>query len=251
MTASGTRLTKRGRTVLVVAGVVAVALVVTGIVVYRTVFSDHCQVRADGRDVHLGRDETVRMTQAAADAALAGTSVRSAVQRTTDLSSGDTDAVVAAVTGKAHAALTCTRGGASGSASGALSSEGLTARAEAVHADIEKHFGRLPLGGFAPGGVHTGHMPGSAHYEGRAIDVFFRPVNARDKDAGWALAQYLVAQAERLKIATVIFDAKIWTAKRGFQGWRDYTVPDPQNAHDAAQRATLEHRDHVHVDVPR
>ena len=128
-----------------------------------------------------------------------------------------------------------------------LSADGLTTRAERVRSDLAARLGGLPLGGLAPGGVHTGHMPGSAHYEGRAIDVFFRPVDARNKDRGWALAQYLVAQAERLEINTVIFDGRVWTARRGFQGWRDYRVSHAGRS--AATVAILEHRDHVHVDV--
>jgi hypothetical protein len=44
-------------------------------------------------------------------------------------------------------------------------------------------FGRQSLGGFAPGGVRSGHVEGSAHYEGRAIDVFFRPGDARGHGA--------------------------------------------------------------------
>jgi len=64
------------------------------------------------------------------------------------------------------------------------------------------------LGGFEPGGVSTGHMEGSAHYEGRAIDVFVRPVSPANKVRGWAIAQYLVAQADRLHLQTVIFDGR-------------------------------------------
>ena len=96
-----------------------------------------------------------------------------------------------------------------------------------------------------PGGVSTGHMEGSAHYDGRAVDVFVRPISAENKIRGWAIAQYLVAQADRLDIQTVIFDARIWTAgERSGDGWRDYDPPD-----EPGDRAILEHRDHVHVDV--
>jgi hypothetical protein len=116
-----------------------------------------------------------------------------------------------------------------------------------VRADLRARFGALPLGGFAAGGVSTGHMPGSAHYEGRAIDVFFRPVSARNKAHGWALSHYLVAHAERLAIDTVIFDDRIWTARRADEGWRDYRVDTTGKARSVAR--VLEHRDHVHVDV--
>jgi hypothetical protein len=104
-------------------------------------------------------------------------------------------------------------------------------------------FGDLPLGGFAPGGVGTGHMRGSAHYDGRAVDIFFRPVNEANRDRGWAVAHYLVAHADRLAIRTIIFDDRIWVAGRD-DSWRDYDVPSR-----SGDRAILEHRDHVHVDV--
>ncbi len=129
------------------------------------------------------------------------------------------------------------------------SSSGLTPRAEKVREDLERAFGDLPLGGFAPGGVSTGHMAGSAHYDGRAIDVFVRPINGDNRRRGWAIAQYLVANAERLQIEHVIFDKLIWSAGRQSEdGWRAYRADiDPDDS--AATRAILEHRDHVHVDV--
>ena len=122
---------------------------------------------------------------------------------------------------------------------------GLTPRADAVRRNVERAFGGLPLGGFAPGGVHDGHQAGSAHYDGRAIDIFVRPIDAANNRKGWAIAQYLVAHAVRLKIDHVIFDGKIWSAgAMSGQGWRRYDAGDrPGN------RAVLEHRDHVHVDV--
>ena len=73
-------------------------------------------------------------------------------------------------------------------------------------------FGTLSLGGFEPGGVSSGHMAGSAHYEGRAIDIFVRPISPENKKRGWAIASYLMAQADRLSINTLIFDDRIWHA---------------------------------------
>jgi hypothetical protein len=130
-----------------------------------------------------------------------------------------------------------------------LDQQGLTERAQRVRRDMAAAFGDLPLGGFEPGGVTDGHMEGSAHYEGRAIDVFFRPVNETNRRRGWVLAHYLVANADRLDVDHVIFDDRIWTAgDRSRQGWRDY---DPGADPDASAEtlAILEHRDHVHVDV--
>jgi len=127
----------------------------------------------------------------------------------------------------------------------ALEDSGLTARADAVRRDLRARFPDLPLGGFAAGGVSTGHMKGSAHYDGRAIDAFVRPISAANRTRGWAVAQYLVSQADRLAIKTVIFDDRIWTAGRtSDDGWRDYDPPER-----SGDPAVLEHRDHVHVDV--
>ena len=129
-------------------------------------------------------------------------------------------------------------------ASAELGPAGLTPRAAAVRRELEAAFGELALGGFAPGGVSTGHIPGSAHYEGRAIDVFLRPVTPANRRRGWAVAGYLVAHADRLAVRTVIFDGRIWTARRSGEGWRDYDAPDR-----SGDPVVLEHRDHVHVDV--
>ncbi len=127
---------------------------------------------------------------------------------------------------------------------------GLTPRAATVRKEIEAAFGPLSLGGFEPGGVTSGHSEGSAHYEGRALDVFFRPYDdPQNTKDGWALAQWLVANADRLAIATVIFDDRIWSAGRSSDGWRDYVVPDLTA--DAGTAAIQRHLDHVHVDVLR
>ena len=88
-------------------------------------------------------------------------------------------------------------------------------------------------------------MEGSTHYDGRAVDVFVRPVSEENNRRGWAIAAYLVTQADRLDIQNVIFDGRIWTSgSRSGDGWRDYEPPSEQG-----DRAVLEHRDHVHVDV--
>lgn len=243
-----TRLTARGRAVLAVAALLTLAtVVVTGVVVWKKFFGHDCLVTVDGREAALGRDEAMRATAAAALAVRRDQSVRDVVEASTGLGGTEAADVTAAVSGKARAALTCTGGGADGDESDSLSSRGLTKRAETVRGQLDEAFGRQALGGFEPGGVSTGHMPGSAHYEGRAIDVFFRPITAANKTRGWALAQYLVAHAERLEVETVIFDGRIWTARRGFQGWRDYEVST--SGRSAATVKILEHRDHVHVDV--
>jgi hypothetical protein len=156
----------------------------------------------------------------------------------------DARTLASALTGNSRRAFSC-RLGDSDAGSTELQSSGLTARADAVRRDLIERFPEQPLGGFAAGGVSTGHMAGSAHYDGRAIDVLVRPVSAANRTRGWAIAQYLVSQADRLAIKTVIFDDRIWTAgSRSDDGWRDYDPPER-----AGDPVILEHRDHVHVDV--
>ena len=158
----------------------------------------------------------------------------------------DARALASALTGNSPRAFSCETSGAADEASDRLNGDGLAERADTVRVDLESVFGELPLGGFQPGGVSTGHMSGSAHYEGRAIDVFVRPVNPDNRKRGWAIASYLMAQADRLSINTIIFDDRIWHAgSRSSDGWTNYDVPSSSRG----DRAILEHRDHVHVDV--
>jgi len=158
----------------------------------------------------------------------------------------DGRALASALTGNSRAALWCDVPGDADEADDAIDEAGLVSRAAVVRRDLETRFGALSLGGFEPGGVSSGHMEGSAHYEGRAIDVFFRPITDESKKRGWAMASYLVANADRLDVKTVIFDDRIWRAGSwSGDGWGDYRVPSSSGG----DRAILEHRDHVHVDV--
>jgi hypothetical protein len=159
----------------------------------------------------------------------------------------DARALASALTGEtAGGAFSCRVRGGYDESSAKLTAQGLTRRAAVVRRDVEGVFGDLSLGGFAAGGVTDGHMPGSTHYEGRAIDIFVRPVSAVNKQRGWAIAAYLVAEADRLRISSVIFDGRIWRSGRhSDDGWLDYQVPSGSTG----DRAVLEHRDHVHVDV--
>ncbi len=155
----------------------------------------------------------------------------------------DARALASALTGQSSATFACDIAGDAGSAEEALNDVGLTDRADAVRREAEGVFGDLALGGFQPEGVSGGHMEGSTHYEGRAVDIFLRPVTEANQVKGWAIAHYLVAQADRLDIQTVIFDDRIWRAGRD-DSWSDYDAPSR-----SGDRAILEHRDHVHVDV--
>lgn len=157
----------------------------------------------------------------------------------------DGRALASALTGYSPASFTCDLDDSAPNSSKDLTDSGLTERADTVRDALLERFGNVPLGGFDPGGVRSGHMKGSAHYDGRAIDAFVRPISTANKVRGWAMAHWAVANAGRLHIATVIFDDRIWTA--GGQGWRDYDLP----ASAKGDRKILEHRDHVHIDVFR
>lgn len=154
----------------------------------------------------------------------------------------DGRALASALAGHSPATFSCDLDGGAPSADTDLRPSGLTPRADATRRELLERFGRLQLGGFAPGGVDSGHMEGSAHYDGRAVDVFVRPVRPRNNVRGWAIAHWAVANAARLDVRTVIFDDRIWTAGR--DGWRDYDPPSR-----SGDPVILEHRDHVHIDV--
>jgi hypothetical protein len=122
---------------------------------------------------------------------------------------------------------------------------GLTPRALAVRDEVRETFGDVPDGGFGPEETLPGRRPGGEHSLGRAIDFFFRPhEDPAQAAAGWRLANWSVANAQRLGIRTVIYRDRIWTAWRSAQGWRDYRFggSDPDNP-------VNRHLDHVHIDV--
>ncbi len=186
--------------------------------------------------------EEMRITEAAQEVQ------RSAFPEAYALHEEDSRALASALTGYSGGGrFSCTvRHSFDENLSDRLTPAGLTPAAGRVRRNLERAFGDLPLGGFAPGGIASGHSEGSAHYEGRAVDVFVRPVTEANNRLGWAISAYLVAHASRLKIDHVIFDARIWSAgARSELGWRDYDVSRDANG----DRAVLLHRDHVHVDV--
>jgi len=190
--------------------------------------------------VEIDGYETMRVTEAAQEVQRSGYPEAYAAHE------GDARILASALTGNSRAAFHCITDGDAEPAPDRLRASGLTPRADTVRRELEAAFGDLTMGGFAPGGVRDGHQEGSTHYEGRAVDVFFRPISEDNKRKGWAVAQYLVAQADRLAIQNVIFDDRIWTTgDRSEDGWRDYRVPSSSRG----DRAILEHRDHVHVDV--
>ena len=122
---------------------------------------------------------------------------------------------------------------------------GLTPRADRLRRAWSRQFGPLPAGGFATGGVSSGHVDDSSHYDGRAVDVFFRPVgDAAQARRGWVFAQWVAAHADDFDVLSVIYADHIWTSWASTSGWRDYTHPS-----GSSTNAVLRHLDHVHVAV--
>jgi hypothetical protein len=122
---------------------------------------------------------------------------------------------------------------------------GLTPRALALRDEVRATFGDVPDGGFGPEETLPGRRAGGEHSLGRAVDFFFRPYDDPEQAvAGWRLANWAVANAERLGVRTVIYRDRIWTAWRSAQGWRDYRFGGSD-----ADNPVNRHLDHVHIDV--
>lgn len=149
----------------------------------------------------------------------------------------DARVLASALAGWSPAALSCVVRH-SGFAAQAPDAAGFTPRAQAVAAELRTVFGDdTPISTYqTSGGTST-------HDEGRAIDAFFPMEDASGGREGWAAAHWLVANAERLGVSVVIYDDKIWSARRGAEGWRDYRHPS------GSTTDTDRHLDHVHVDV--
>lgn len=196
-----------------------------------------CTVETSDGEIGLTRDEAKLATTAVA--------LSSRGEETPDTSELDDGVVQRLADGPeadAGPSLSCRVAVADDLSQQEPTESGLTPRAEQVRQEMTEVFGDLELGGFAPGGVDHGHQEESTHYDGRAIDIFFRPVTEEHRREGWLLAHWLVAHAEDLDIQYVIFDDVVWSA-HSFQGqWQDYQVADGNNA-------VLRHLDHVHVDV--
>ncbi|MFC9335947.1 hypothetical protein [Arthrobacter sp. NPDC057009] len=198
-----------------------------------------CIVRTAEGEVELNRDEAQLATTAAAlsargvEAPDTSGIEESVLQRLTEGPFED-----------AGGSLTCQGRASPNLQEQQLTVTGLTPRAERLRAAMIEVFGEQSLGGFAPGGISQGHGAESTHYDGRAIDIFFRPVSEENRRDGWILAHWLIAHAEDLGVQYVIFDDRLWSVHSTRGQWQDYDAPEPSNA-------ILRHLDHVHVDVLR
>jgi hypothetical protein len=208
-----------------------------------------CTLAAGAEQLRLSIPLAMTLTDVAGrdqDAAATVTHTAAAVATLWPAESANADAVALSLRGYIPTALACT-GTVPPATRQLMQTDGLTPRANAMWDAVKQVFGPLPAGGFMPGGVSTGHVPGSAHYEGRAIDFLYRPITAKSVRHGWVLAQWLEAHASQLQIATVIFDDRIWTPSSwDSRGWRPYVDPEGPTSN-----RTLLHEDHVHVDVQR
>lgn len=200
-------------------------------------WGSECAVQTADGEIELDRD----------DAQLATTAV---VRLARGMEPPDTSGLEEAVLqrlangppGDAGPSMTCQGSAARDLAEQQLTATGLTPRAEQLREAMTQDFGDQSLGGFAPGGIDQGHGAESTHYDGRAIDIFFRPVTEENRRQGWLLAHWLVAHAEDLDIQYVIFDDRYWSAHNSRGHWQAYDAPDPDDE-------ILRHLDHVHVDV--
>jgi hypothetical protein len=119
--------------------------------------------------------------------------------------------------------------------------DGLTPRTRYLRDLIKTGFGETHLGGWCPGGCTTGHVAGSDHYSGHAIDIMILPQTDPQRiNDGTRLADWLVANHRQLAVKYVIWRAQIWTPT---EGWHPYTHPSGSSS------PTLAHMDHVHASV--
>ncbi|WP_306368123.1 hypothetical protein [Nocardiopsis sp. CC223A] len=208
-----------------------------------TPWGPECSVWTGEETVRLEREQARRATTAAAVVAQ-GDDAPLEAPGTDDIPDAVMDVLTNGPEDDAGPSLTCRSVKNSDLATEPdLEPSGLTPRAQTLKEGVEEHFSGLSLGGFTPGGYNTGHGERSAHYEGRALDIFYRPVNEDNRRAGWIMAHWLIAHAPDYEIDVIIFDDRIWSTYYPSLGWRDYEA-DPDNE-------ILRHLDHVHVDVQR
>lgn len=122
-----------------------------------------------------------------------------------------------------------------------MGADGLTPRTRRVLVEIVQAFGVTEIGGFCPGGCTSGHIAGSDHYSGRAVDVMLLPLTEANRRLGDRIASWLVANSRDLAISYVIWRDSIWSLDRAAEGWRGYSHPSGSTS------TTLRHLDHIHV----
>lgn len=123
---------------------------------------------------------------------------------------------------------------------------GWTPYATRVVAEVRHRWPSVSCGGQADG-TETGHIPGSDHYTGNAADCTAGRYGVRAtgtaKATNDALAAWVIANADRLHIAYVIWYARINNLDG--HGWQPYCDQlDP-----SCTGITYGHFDHVHISM--
>jgi type IV secretory pathway TrbD component len=151
-------------------------------------------------------------------------------------------ALASALTGYSPATFTCQVQADAGLAAEQPSAAGYTPRAAAVRRELRTTFEPAFPGGLDLTTYQTAEGS-NVHDLGLAVDVWVPMLDGAGSPQGWQVAHWLVANAARLDVAVVIYDDKIWSARRSGQGWRDYQHPS------GSTTITDRHLDHIHVDV--
>ena len=122
--------------------------------------------------------------------------------------------------------------------SGLAVESGLTPDAVAVARCAVEQFDMTSIGGLATGG----HVNGSDHYTGRAVDLMVNNwQSSAGAEFGDRVAAYYVENARKFAVTYVIWRGRIWSASR--PGWRPYSHPDGRTD------PTALHMDHLHISV--
>lgn len=103
----------------------------------------------------------------------------------------------------------------------------------------DPHLGSL--GGWAPG---SGHIKGSDHYTGRALDLGVRDYTGAGRQLGDRMVEWLVVNREAFGVRQIIWYDRIITFGGTNPQWRPYVHPSRRTWDD-----NLQHRNHVHVGV--
>jgi hypothetical protein len=119
----------------------------------------------------------------------------------------------------------------------------VTPRTAHLVARVRATFADVPIWCWAP---RPGN-PTSDHPSGRACDITYGAIGRfptpTERADGWAMANWLVANADPLGVSYVIWDGRIWTGS----DWRAYTGGGVYNPN----HPTGGHYDHIHVSVRR
>ena len=118
----------------------------------------------------------------------------------------------------------------------------VTPRTAHLVVQIQRTFGTVPIWCWAP---RPGN-PTSDHPRGRACDITYGAIGrfptATERAEGWAMANWLVANAAPLELAYIIWDGRIYSPT---SGWRPYTGGGIYNPN----HPTGGHFDHIHISV--